>query len=275
MASDARSRRFLLLPRWASAPLASRWCTFAARCPRACACATSAASHSAKKTPTPPRPARTPSPPPRGETKERALAGARRRSAGGPQLSKHNEVGPAGGQSKMLQSNLTHATHYNRNFLEGSEHGIVCLYKDVSMPPGHGQLCAQCGGHSSRLARRTGSRVSTSSAAVAACCSEGLPLCRSRTNGCIPPACATCAAAAASRGQVLERARARGSDCACESDGGDSDGQGTPQGGSGVRSTHPLGSRSGTFVRCLGVKRPRFHEKNRHVIPQTQPTETD
>ena len=28
----------------------------------------------------------------------------------------------------------------------------------------------------------------------------------------------------------------RGSDCACQSDGGDSDGQGTPQGGGGVRS---------------------------------------
>ena len=28
------------------------------------------------------------------------------------------------------------------------------------------------------------------------------------------------------------------------------------------------------FFRCLGVKRGQFHEKNRHVIPQTQPTET-
>eukprot|EP00964_Phaeocystis_antarctica_P132418 scaffold96524_cov30-Phaeocystis_antarctica.AAC.1 len=34
-------------------------------------------------------------------------------------------------------------------------------------------------------------------------------------------------------------ARGEGSDCACESDGGDSDGQGTPQGGVGVRSTNP------------------------------------
>ena len=41
--------------------------------------------------------------------------------------------------------------------------------------------------------------------------------------------------------------RPRGSDCACESDGGDSDGQGTPQGGGGVRSTPPLGPRSGIF----------------------------
>ena len=40
----------------------------------------------------------------------------------------------------------------------------------------------------------------------------------------------------------------RGSDCARESDGGDSDGQGTPQGGGGVRSTPPLGPRSGNFT---------------------------
>ena len=42
--------------------------------------------------------------------------------------------------------------------------------------------------------------------------------------------------------------RPRGSDCACESDGGDSDGQGTPQGGGGVRSNPPLGPRSRIFL---------------------------
>eukprot|EP00964_Phaeocystis_antarctica_P052873 scaffold30977_cov90-Phaeocystis_antarctica.AAC.1 len=48
---------------------------------------------------------------------------------------------------------------------------------------------------------------------------------------------------------------ARGSDCACESDGGDSDGQGTPQGGGGVQST-PLRRAQRKSFRCLGVKRP-------------------
>ena len=39
----------------------------------------------------------------------------------------------------------------------------------------------------------------------------------------------------------------RGSDCACESDGGDSDGQGRPQGGGGVRSTPPQARAAGFF----------------------------
>eukprot|EP00964_Phaeocystis_antarctica_P030406 scaffold17173_cov51-Phaeocystis_antarctica.AAC.1 len=38
---------------------------------------------------------------------------------------------------------------------------------------------------------------------------------------------------------TLVEQRTRGSDCACESNGGDSDGQGRPQGGGGVRSTPP------------------------------------
>ena len=45
--------------------------------------------------------------------------------------------------------------------------------------------------------------MSTSSAAVAAWCSEGLPLCSRRTSGCIPPACATCAAAVVSNARFL------------------------------------------------------------------------
>ena len=44
-------------------------------------------------------------------------------------------------------------------------------------------------------------------------------------------------------GGVLPGQRLR----ACERDGGDSDGQGTPQGGGGVRSTPPSGPRSGIF----------------------------
>ena len=39
----------------------------------------------------------------------------------------------------------------------------------------------------------------------------------------------------------------RGTNSTCESDGGDSDGQGTPQGGRGVRSTPSLAPRRGKF----------------------------
>ena len=49
---------------------------------------------------------------------------------------------------------------------------------------------------------------------------------------------------------------ARGTDSTGESDGDDSDGQGTYQGGEGVRSTPPLSPAQRKFFRCLGVKRP-------------------
>ena len=43
---------------------------------------------------------------------------------------------------------------------------------------------------------------------------------------------------------------ARGSGCACESDGDDSDGQGAPQGGWGVQST-PVSARAAEILRGL------------------------
>ena len=47
----------------------------------------------------------------------------------------------------------------------------------------------------------------------------------------------------------------RGTNSTCESDGGDSDGQGTPEGGKGVREAPPFRPAQRTFRGCLGVKR--------------------
>ena len=88
------------------------------------------------------------------------------------------------GRHRVHRTDLGHACRPR-------SHLSVTLCQGLNMT--QGQLSsAQCGEHSSRRARRTGSRVSISSAAVAAWCSDGLPLCRRRTSGCIPPACATC-----------------------------------------------------------------------------------
>eukprot|EP00964_Phaeocystis_antarctica_P056019 scaffold32995_cov55-Phaeocystis_antarctica.AAC.3 len=75
-------------------------------------------------------------------------------------------------------------------------------------------------------------------------------LCTVASGWALNPNCVTCCRAEDALVVALECLavhEARGSDCACESDGGDSDGQGTPQGGGGVRSTPPSGSRSGNF----------------------------